>query len=518
MLKGGTMRRKLTQHLGLLLVGIVAGALYAGCSDSSSAPPDEDPLMAAVEQAGRTEVEESETAEGAESSIAPELLAQVAEPFFGDFDQMVERRIIRALVVYNSTNFFFDENARPRGISYEALMTFEKKINEKLKRKSQDKVHVVQIPVRRDRLISNLVDGYGDLAVGNLTITDARRQEVDFSVPTASKVSEVLVTGPEAPEIAALEDLAGQKVWVRESSSYYRSLQRVNETFRQQGLEPIEIQKAEEQLETEDILELVATGVFTMTFADDYIAEAWAGVLEGLEIHADIAVRQGAELGWAFRKESPQLAAEVNAFVKENREGTLLGNILIKRYFTESKWIKNATSRDELEKLKGMVELFKRYGGEYDFDWLMIAAQGYQESGLDQSKVSHAGAIGVMQMLRSTAQDPNVDIPEIDELEQNIHAGNKYMRFILDHYFGDAEMDEVNKHLFAFASYNAGPNRIARLRKKAAEQGFDPNVWFQNVEVVVGREVGREPVQYVSNIFKYYVAYKLSLDQLEQRN
>ena len=122
-----------------------------------------------------------------------------------------------------------------------------------------------------------------------------------------------------------------------------------------------------------------------------------------------------------------------------------------------------------------------------------------------------------MQLLRSTAKDPNVDIPEIEVLENNIHAGNKYMRFILDHYFADAEMDRLNKHLFAFASYNAGPNRIARLRKQAAEEGFDPNVWFGNVEVIVGREVGREPVQYVSNIFKYYVAYRLSLGQLEQR-
>ena len=376
---------------------------------------------------------------------------------------------------------------------------------------------MLQIPVRRDRLIPHLLAGYADLAVANLTITEERLQQVDFSVPTASDVDEIVVSGPDAPPIEKLEDLAGQKVWVRDSSSYYKSLQSLNADFKQRGLSAIEIGEVEEQLETEDILELVATGVYGISIADNYIAEAWADVLDGLTIHPGLAVRTGAELGWMFRRNSPELAAEVNEFVRKNREGTLLGNILIKRYYTNSKWINDATSREELAKLRGMVELFKKYGGEYDFDWLMIAAQGYQESGLDQSKVSGAGAVGVMQMLRSTAKDPNVDIPEIDELENNIHAGNKYMRFILDHYFADAEMDEVNRHLFAFASYNAGPNRIARLRKKAAEEGFDPNVWFQNVEIVVGREVGREPVQYVSNIFKYYVAYKLSLEQLEQR-
>jgi len=346
-----------------------------------------------------------------------------------------------------------------------------------------------------------------------------RRELVDFSNPTYSGVDEIVVTGPSAPPIAKIEDLAGEEVWVRASSSYFDSLQKLNESFEQKNLEPIKIQKAEEQLETEDLLEMTAAGLLGITIADSYIAEAWAETLDGLKLHPEVAIRSGGEIAWMFRHDSPELAAAVNAFVQENKKGTLLGNMLFKRYYVNSKWIHNATTGDELAKLKGMVELFRAYGGEYDFDWLMIAAQGYQESGLDQSKVSHAGAVGVMQLLRSTAADPNVNIPEIDELESNIHAGNKYMRFILDHYFADAElMTHLNRHLFAFASYNAGPNRIARLRKKAEEEGFDPNVWFQNVEVVVGREVGREPVQYVSNIFKYYVAYKLSLDRLEQRD
>jgi len=451
-------------------------------------------------------------------SVRDDILSdfKAAESWTGDLDGMIERRVIRALVVYNSTNFFFDEDARPRGISFDLLNAFEEAINKKLGTGTL-KFHVVPIPVRRDFLISHLRDGHGDLALANLTITDERRELVDFSDPGWSGVDEIVVTGPDSPSITKLEDLAGQEVWVRESSSYFDSLQKLNQSFKQQGLEPVKIQKAEEQLETEYLLEMVAAGLLGVTIADDYIAEAWSEVLDGLQLHPDIAISTGGEIGWMFRKNSPKLAAEVNAFIKKNKQGTLLGNMLVKRYYVNSKWINDATARDELVRLRGMVDLFRNYAGEYNFDWLLIAAQGYQESGLDQSKVSRAGAVGVMQMLRSTAADPNVNIPEIDVLENNIHAGNKYMRFILDHYFADSEMDELNKHLFAFASYNAGPNRIARLRKKAAEQGFDPNVWFQNVEIVVGREVGREPVQYVSNIFKYYVAYKLALDQLEQR-
>jgi len=442
-----------------------------------------------------------------------DLISPLTESWKGDLDGMIERRVIRALVVYNSTNFFFDEEARPRGITYEFLTLFEERINKRFG-KSKQKIHVVQIPVRRDQLIPYLVDGHADLVAANLTITDERRKQADFSIPGWKGVEEIVVTGPKGPSISSLEDLAGQEIWVRESSSYFGSLQELNKSFKEQGIKPVKIKKAEEQFETEELLEMVAAGVFGITIADNYIAEVWAGVFKELTVHKDLAIRTGGELGWMFRHDSPKLAAEVNAFIKENKQGTLIGNTLFKRYYSQSKWIKDPNNQRDRDRLRSMVDLFQNYAGEYDFDWLLIAAQGYQESNLDNSARSRSGAIGVMQMLKSTAKDPNVGIPDIENLEKNIHAGNRYMRFILDHYFADADMDELNRHLFAFASYNAGPNRVAKLRKKAEAQGYDPDVWFDNVEIVAGREVGREPVQYVSNIFKYYVAYRMSLGEV----
>ena len=155
-----------------------------------------------------------------------------------------------------------------------------------------------------------------------------------------------------------------------------------------------------------------------------------------------------------------------------------------------------------------MVDIFKTYGRQYDFDWLLLAAQGYQESGLDQNKRSHVGAIGVMQVLPTTASDARVNINDIDKLENNVHAGVKYLRFVMDEYFKDEKIPRREKFLFAIASYNAGPAKIARLRKQAATEGLNPNVWFNNVEVIAGKVIGQETVQYVSNIYKYYVAYK----------
>ena len=446
-----------------------------------------------------------------EEPVSAELLAGAAEPWTGDFDGMVKRRVIRALVVYNQTNYFFD-GLRPRGIAYDALVEFERVLNENLKTRHL-KVHVIHIPVTRDRLLPMLVSGQGDLAVGNITITPERAQRVAFSIPVATNVSEVVVTHASGPILTSLESLAGREVWVRPTSSYYQSLVALNQRFRREGRDTVVIRSADERLETEDLLEMTATGLIDITIADDHLANFWADVFDSLRVHRELAVRTGAELGWAFRKNSPAFEKQVNTFVRKHGVGQSMGNTLFKQYLRTNKWARNPTSGSERRRFTNTAAVFKRYAAQYDFDWLMIAAQAYQESKIDQKLVSPAGAVGVMQVLPSTAADPNVNVRNISKVENNIHAGIKYMRFIRDNYLADAPMSEVDRHLFAFASYNAGPNRIAAMRRRAAAQGLDPNVWFQNVEVIAAKEIGRETVQYVSNIFKYYVAYKLALER-----
>jgi len=434
-----------------------------------------------------------------------------------DFDVMKKRRIIRALVIFNTTNFFFDSKGRPQGISYETLTAFEKFINRNIK-KYEDKIHVIQIPVRRDQLIPYLLNGKADIAATNLTITNERKEKVDFSTPWFSDVKEIVVTGPNTQPINKLEDLAGKKVWVRESSSYYNNLITLNKKLKEQGLAKINIQKVEEQLETEELLKMVAAGVINITISDDYIAKAWANVLNGLKLHLDLKINQKAQIGWMLRKNSPLLKDEINAFVAKNQKGSLLFNMKFKKYYNNNTWLEKALSNKQLTAPNKMNALFKKYATQYDFDWMMILALAYQESHLNQNTVSHTGAMGVMQILPSTANDPNVNIPNIQILENNIHAGTKYLRFILDNYYSNANMSQLNKRLFAFASYNAGPAKINRLRKQAEREGFDPNVWFQNVEIIAGRKIGRETVQYVSNIYKYYLTYKLAFESNKQEN
>jgi len=432
-----------------------------------------------------------------------------------DFDGMRDRRLVRMLVAYSKTFYFIDKGTQ-RGSTYELGMLLEKALNAGTKDRARP-IRVVFIPTSRDQLLPALAAGRGDIAAANLTITPERLELVDFSAPIAGDVSEILVTPAGTTAPASAEGLSGAKVHVRRSSSYYSSLVRLNTRLKALGKAPVEIVPADENLEDEDILEMVNAGLIPATIVDSHIATFWKQIFETIELHPDVRVREGGEVAWAIRKDSPQFKQVVDAFIAKNRKGSATGNDILNRYLKSTKWVKNATADADMKRLREVTDLFKKYSDQYGFDWLLVAAQGYQESGLDQSTRSRVGAIGVMQVMPATARDRNVNIPNIHELEPNIHAGVKYLRFMVNEYFDEPGIDRVNRHLFAFASYNAGPNRIQRLRKVAADEGLDPNKWFNNVEVVVAREVGRETVQYVSNIYKYYLAYKLVVEQTRER-
>jgi membrane-bound lytic murein transglycosylase MltF len=274
--------------------------------------------------------------------------------------------------------------------------------------------------------------------------------------------------------------------------------------------------KAEEVLEDGDILEMVNAGLVPATVVDSYVADLFGQVFPNIHARADIA-SPPVDIAWAFRKGSPKLKAAVDAFAKTNKQGTLAGNVLINRYLKTTKWLKDARSDEDRRRYESMVALFQKYGKQYELDDLLMIAQGYQESGLDQSKRSKVGAIGVMQVLPTTARDQAVNIPNIDRLEDNIHAGVKYNRWVIDNYYKDPAITPLNRTLFAFASYNAGPGKVQALRKEAKAQGLNPNRWFNNVELVAARRIGRETVTYVGNIYKYYLAYQLMADRAEER-
>jgi membrane-bound lytic murein transglycosylase MltF len=490
--------------------GLVALLLAAitGCSGQQEAAP----VGTAVATPSTADAAIPETVSPYDT--LPEAVRLVMDkPFTGDFDTLVARRAIRVGVTFNRTHYFIDKG-RERGLTYESLKLFENDLNADLKTGNL-KVHVVIVPMTRTQLYPALASGKVDMVAAMVTVRPELEELAAFSVPTRTNVSEVVVTGPGAPPIASVDDLAGQEVFVRKGSLYEESLVRLNEQLRARGKPAVVIDEAPDVLEDDDVLEMVNAGLVPITVVDDYLAEFWSKVFTSIKVHSDVAVRSGGSLAVAFRKENPKLRETVNTWLRKHPKGDAFRNTIERRYLDDVKYAKNAAADTERQKLQAVAELFKKYGAQYNLDALLMAAQGYQESTLDQDVKSPVGAIGVMQVMPPTGKELNVG--DITRVDANIHAGVKYMRFMMDQYFKDDPMDNLNKGLMTFAAYNAGPGRLKQLRRETEKRGLDPNVWFGNVERVASERIGRETVTYVSNIYKYYIAYRLLSDQRDRR-
>lgn len=461
-------------------------------------------------------------------ALAPSALAQPAgkpaapvralptstTAWTGDFDGMVERRVVRVVVPYSRT-LYYNDRGRERGITADTVRDFERYINKKY---AQDlgkrPVTVLIIPTTRDELLSDVAGGMGDIAAGNLTMTDERRAIVDFVAPADQKpVSEVVVTGPRSPQIASAEDLSGRTVHVRRASSYHESLVALNGRLEKAGMPPARLVLVPDALEDEDLMEMLNVGLLEAIVVDDWKAKVWAQVLPAIKVNANAVVRSGGLVGWAIRKDSPQLRAVLDEYYAGFVRKQNLLEARKKQYFNRVKQIKDPTRSADWNRFEETLALFRKYGEKYGFDSLMLAAQGYQESQLDQNAKSPVGAIGVMQVMPATGAE--LKVGDITLTDPNIHAGTRYMDRLMSRYFGDAAFDEVNRTLFAFAAYNAGPGRIASMRKEAARRGLDANKWFNNVEIVTAEKVGIETTTYVRNIYKYYAAYRLALEVQE---
>ena len=459
--------------------------------------------------AGEVALDQVDAATAADSLSSGEedyLLKLAHTPWSGDMEGILERGYIR-LATVNNPLYFSADGIEQRGLAVDVARELESFLAKTYPRKGR-RISVVLLPMARDEILPAVIEGRADLAAANLTITMARNLILAFTEPTNTGIRELVITGSAAPAIASFDDLAKTTLHLRRSSSYFEHMIILNEGRKAAGKPVIPIEEIDEYLEDYDLLEMVNAGLLPAVIVDSHMVAIWRQVFDDITIHENLAVNEGGEIAWVTRKQSPELLAAINKFIKTIRKGSLLGNIFIKRYLKNPEWIKNVRSEEAIGRYDQILEIIKRYAGEYNFDWLMITAQGYQESQLDQSKRSKVGAIGIMQVMPQTAKDPNVNIPDISRAEENIHAGVRYLRFLREHYFDDPAISPLDRVLFSFGAYNAGPGNMNKARKRAAKMGLDPNVWFNNVEIATAKAVSREPVIYVRNIYKYYVAYK----------
>lgn len=427
----------------------------------------------------------------------------------GDLDGMIKRRIVRVLIPYNKTLYFLDKGGQQRGLMFDMMTAFEQDLNKEVSNKHL-KIHFIFVPTSRDRLIPDLVAGKGDIIAADLTVTPERKKLIEFSSPIAKGVREVIVTSTNVPILNSIEDLSGKTVFVNPATSYAESLKRLNLELQKQKKPPVIIQNAPGIFETEDILEMVNANLVPITISDFYLANFWKQIFPNIRIHENLMLSKDGELAFGFRKNSPELKKALDAFTDKNKIGSSFGNQKLQAYLKTIKWVKNSTDPTELKKFHTLANVFQKYSEQYHIDWLLMTAQGYQESRLDQNKKSKVGAIGVMQIMPATAKE--LKVGDIQQVNNNINGGIKYIRYLIDQYYSKEQMTDLNKVLFAFAAYNAGPSRVQQLRVEASKRGLNPNVWFDNVERIAAERIGNETVQYVSNIYKYSVAYKLVLE------
>ena len=440
-------------------------------------------------------------------------LDEILKPWTGDLSGMAERRMIRVLTSYSRTQYFIDRGT-PRGTAYDQGKLLEEALNKKFGTQKL-MVHVQFVAMPRSELMPALLAGRGDIIMADLTVTPERAKTVDFTEPWIDGVSEIVVTSKRVPPISSADDLSGKDVFVRESSSYYQSLLALNTRLKAEGKAPATLTPAPEELEDEDLMEMANAGLVDVLVVDNHKAWFWQRVWPGLKLYPTVTLRTGAEIAWAIRKNSPELQSALNAFLATNGRESLHARMIFRRYLLNTQYVKGAAAEAGRKRFAAVTTLFRKYGAKYNLDWMLMAAQGYQESRLDQQARSHVGAIGVMQVMPATGAELNVG--DITQVEPNVHAGVKYIRNMIDRNFANEPMDDVNKMLFAFAAYNAGPGRVRQLRKEAATKGLDPNVWFNNVERIASARIGRETVTYVSNIYKYYVTYLLIQGEYIQR-
>jgi len=313
------------------------------------------------------------------STFDDAAMKKILQPWKGDLNGMIKHRLIRVLVTYNKTDFFLD-GAANRGFTYEIFQQFEKFLYKKLREKGATqkhlRIHIIFVPVSRDQLLPYLIKGLGDIAAGNLTITPKRHNKVDFATPYYTNAQELVVTGPSAPPINSVMDLSGKTVYVRRSSSYFESLTRLNKEFASSGKAPVKIDPANENLETEDILEMVNADLIRITVADDYLANFWSRIFKNINVHQNVALKSEQKIAWAVRKNSPQLKKALDQFVKEIKVGTLLGNMIANRYYENTKWVRNALSPEDIKRFNQTIDLFRNYAGKYGFDYAMVTALG----------------------------------------------------------------------------------------------------------------------------------------------
>lgn len=418
-----------------------------------------------------------------------------------DLPGLKERKRLR-MITRNSATTFYLHRGSPFGFEYELVKRFADQHDLRLD---------IVIPDDNESLIPWLNEGRGDVVAAMLTITPRRLEDAAFTRPYF--YDKEVVVAREKDNIENIRDLAGRTVHVRKSSSYYRTVQGLQET-----VPDINIELAPEDMQTDEILRKVAEGEWDLTICNLDLLQVEQTY--GSAIKAALTVDESNKIGWAVRKDNRKLLQALNRFIKEEYRG-LFYNMRKERYFENPKTIARAEDEwrmDRSGQISPYDELVKKYANRHDLDWRLIVSQMYQESRFNPKKQSWAGARGLMQLLPRAAREVGVE-GNLYDPENSIKAGVLYLRRMIN--LLDPKLPMSERIRFGLVSYNAGRGHMLDARRLARKQGLNPDLWYENTEKAMlmlsqrkyysksrfGYVRGSEPVDYVRDIEDRYFSY-----------
>ncbi len=419
-----------------------------------------------------------------------------------DWPDIKERKHLRVALRNNSATYFL-WRGKLLGFDYELLESFAKKHKLMLD---------IVVPPDHEQLLDYVRQGKADIAAGFLTIIPDRKQTgITFSDPY-HYASELLIIQKDNTAIQSLEDLAGEKIYTRESSSYWQTITELQSTI------AVELVATPEHEETEEAIAKVASGDYGITVADNHIFDielTWRG-----DVRSAMPLGEPRGQGWAVRDNNPQLQKALNEFIaKEYR--SLFYNMTYKKYFKAPKGVAKL-KKGQLElsnsgRLSPYDDTVKQFDEKYNFDWRLLVAQMYQESQFNPKAKSWAGALGLFQVMPRTAKE--LGYKNLLDPKVGIEAGVRYMDWSRQR-FPDT-LTVTDRLWFTLAAYNAGAGHVHDARRLAKQKGWSSNLWFGHVEQAMlllskrkyaakarhGYVRGQEPVNYVRGIRDRFNAY-----------
>jgi len=435
------------------------------------------------------------------------LLSRTLEPFHGDLPEIWRRAQLRVLVPYSHTEFYVSRG-KPGGYDYEMALRFQEWLNQRRPREAAT-LSIIFAPTPVEELLPDLLAGKGDIAAGLLTVTPERQREVAFARPRITKVDQVIVRHRDAEPLQSPDELSGRAVHVLAGSSQAEHLRALSDRLVARGRAPVRVVELPSPASREDLLHMLDAGTFSYAAMDRFLAEAWSQVFTEVKVEEAVKIATDGQIAWALRPGNPALLAAVNGFVSQrSKEAQATSAVIFRRYYQSGKRLLNAVGPSQLEQLRDLATLFREAGDRYGFDWLLLGAQALQESQFDRKARNPSGAVGLMQVLPRTGEQ--MGYPDVESPRSNVLAGAAYMNYLRQTFFEDAALDPAERIYFSLAAYNAGPHLIRDLRSRAKRMGLDPGRWFGQVEVVAQHVIGDETVEYVANINRYYLAYRLS--------